>query len=69
MALIDKYEMSEEKQESLNEAKNRWDTCSIKDKNKNPDICLNELYNLNLKFNNIKENDMDMKWSRICLTY
>ena len=48
-ALIDKYEVSDEKQESLNEATNRWNNCRIKETSIYPDIWFNELYNLNLK--------------------
>ena len=53
-ALIDKYEVSDEKQESLNEVTNRWNNCSIKDLIQDPDIWFNELYNLKLNFKNIK---------------
>ena len=59
-AFIDKYEVSEEKQESFNEGTNRWKNCKTKEKILDPAIWFNELYNLNLKFNNIKskyEND------------
>ena len=52
--LIDKYEVSDEKQESLNEVTKRWENCKIKDTSLDPDIWFNELYNINLKFNNIK---------------
>ena len=45
--------MLDEKQESLNEVTNRWNKCSIDDTSQDPDIWFNELYNLNLKFNNI----------------
>ena len=30
-ALVDKYEVSDEKQEIINELTNRWNTCRIKD--------------------------------------
>ena len=30
-ALIDKYEVSDDKKESLNEVTNRWNKCKIKD--------------------------------------
>ena len=53
-ALIDKYEVSDEKQESLNEVTNRWNNCSIKDLIQDPDIWFNELYNLKLNFKKIK---------------
>ena len=54
-ALIDKYEVSDEKQESLNEVTNRWNSCRINGTIQYPGIWFNELYNLNLKFNKIKE--------------
>ena len=53
-ALIVKHEVSEEKQESLNEATNRWNNCSINETSQDPDIWFNVLYNLNLMFKNIK---------------
>ena len=53
-SLIDKYEVSDEKKESLNWTKNRWNNCKIKDTSIYPDIWFNELYNLNLNFKNIK---------------
>ena len=34
---------------------NRWNTCSIKNTSQDTDTWFNELYNLNLKFNKIKE--------------
>ena len=40
-ALIDKYEVSDENQESLNEVKNRWNNCRIKDISQDPDIWFN----------------------------
>ena len=46
--------MSDEKKESLNWTKNRWNNCKIKDTSIYPDIWFNELYNLNLNFKNIK---------------
>ena len=54
MELIDKYEVSEEKQEILNEITSRWNTYRIKEANQNPDIWFNEVYDLNFKFNKIK---------------
>ena len=54
MELIDKYEVSEEKQESLNEITSRCNAYMIKEANQNHDICFNEVYNLNFKFNKIK---------------
>ena len=48
--LIGKYEISDEKKESFNEVTNRWNTCGIKDTSQH-----NELFNLNLKLNKIKE--------------
>ena len=47
--------MSDEKQESFNEVNNRWNNCNIKDTSLDPYIWFNEIYNFNLKFNNIKE--------------
>ena len=53
MALVEKYEVSEEKH--LNGVTNRWNTCIIKDTSQYLDILFNEIYDLNLKFNKIKE--------------
>ena len=61
-ALIDKYEVSDEKQESLNEVTNGWKNCKIKGTSLDPYIWFNDLYNFNLKFKKIKakyENDED----------
>ena len=55
-ALIDKYVLSDEKQESLNEVTNMWNNYNIKDTIIDPDIWFNELYNSNPQFNNINEN-------------
>ena len=55
MALIDNYEVSEGKQEIINEVTNRWNLCSIKDTIQDTYIWFNKLYNLNLKFKKIKE--------------
>ena len=52
--LIGKYEVSDDKQESLNEVTNMCNNCRIKDTSQDPDIWFNELYNLNLKFKKIK---------------
>ena len=60
--LIDKHEVSDEKQESLNEATDIWNKCSINETSQDPDIWFNGLYNLILRFKNIKakyENDED----------
>ena len=46
--------MSDDKQESLNEVTNMCNNCRIKDTSQDPYIWFNELYNLNLKFNQIK---------------
>ena len=57
---IDKYEVSDEKQESLNEVTNGWNNCKIKGTSLDPYIWFNDLYNFNLKFKKIKakyEND------------
>ena len=53
-ALIERYEVSDDKQESLNEVTNRWKICKIKDTSIDPHIWFNELYNINLKFKKIK---------------
>ena len=53
-SLIDKYEVSDKKQESLNEVTNRWNNCNIKDTRIDPYILFDGLYNLNLKFKKIK---------------
>ena len=52
--LIEKYEVSYEKQESLNEVTNRYNNCKIKETSIDPDIWFNDLYNINLKFKKIK---------------
>ena len=54
-ALVDNYEASYEKQESLNEVTTSWKNFRIKDTSQNNDICFNELYNLSFKFKKIKE--------------
>ena len=53
-ALIEKYEVSDKKQESLNEVTNRWNISRIKGISRDPDIWFNELFNSNLKFKKIK---------------
>ena len=53
-SFIEKYEVSDEKLESLNEVTNRQKNCNIKDTSLDPDIWYNELYNFNLRFNKIK---------------
>ena len=61
-SLIEKYEVSDDIQEILIEVTNRCNKCNIKDTSLEPDIWFNELYSLNLKFNNIKvkyEKDKD----------
>ena len=50
-----KYEVPDEKQDILNEVTNRWNNCKVKDTSHDLEIWFNELYNLNLKFNNIKK--------------
>ena len=55
MAPIDKYEVSEEKQQSLNEVTNRCNIFSSKVTRQCPEIWFNELYNLNFKLNKTKE--------------
>ena len=42
------------KQDYLNELTNRCNNSKIKDTSQDPDIWFNDIYNLNLKFNNIK---------------
>ena len=46
--------MSNEKQDNYNEVTNRCNNFRIKDTSQDPDIWFNELFNLNLKFKNIK---------------
>ena len=53
-ALIDKYEVSDEKQESINEVAKICNNFGIKDTSQDPDMWFNELYNLDLKFKKIK---------------
>ena len=52
-SLIEKYEVSDDKQEGLNEIKNWWNNCRIEGTSQDPDIWFNELFNLNLKFKKI----------------
>ena len=47
--------MLDEKQEGLNEVTSRWNNRKINDTSLDPYIWFTELYNLNLKFKNIKE--------------
>ena len=54
--MIEKYEVSDERQEILNEVTNRWNNCNIKYTILDPDIWFNKLYNLNLKFKKMKAN-------------
>ena len=54
-ALIEKYEVSDETQERLNEVTNRWNNCKIRNTSLDPDILFIEIYNLNLNFKKIKE--------------
>ena len=53
-ALIEKYEVPDETQDSLNEVTNIWNNFRIKDTSQDPDIWSNEIFNLNLKFEKIK---------------
>ena len=53
--LIEKYEVTDKKQEGINEVKNRWTTCSIKDTIQHTYIWSNGLYNLNLNTKKTKE--------------
>ena len=52
--MIGKYEVSDKKQESLHGVTNLCNNCNIKDTSLDPDIWFNELYNLSLRFKNIK---------------
>ena len=53
-ALMDRYKVSYEKQEILNEVTNRRNNCKIKETSLDPSIWFHALYNLNLKFKKIK---------------
>ena len=53
-ALIGNYDVSDEKQEILNEVTNSWNNWNITDTILDPNIWFNELYNLSLKFKRIK---------------
>ena len=53
-SIIYKYEVLDDKQESLNEIRNRWNNFNIKDTSLDPYIWFNAMYNLNLRFKNIK---------------
>ena len=55
-SLINKYEVSDEKQDILNELTNKWNICKIRDTSPDPEIWCNELYTLNLRVKKIKEN-------------
>ena len=54
-SLIDKYEVSDYKQDSRNESTNIWNCFRIKETIQDSHIWINEAYNLNLKFKRIKE--------------
>ena len=56
--------------EKNNVSTNRCNTIRIKDTSQNPDIWLNELYNLSVNFKKTKYKyeNMKMKWRRMCLT-
>ena len=54
-ALIEKYLVLYEKQESLNGVTNGCNTYMIKDSSQNIDIWYNNLYHLNVNFNKFKE--------------
>ena len=54
-ALIGKYEVSDEKQEILNEVTNRWNNLRMKEKSQDTDIWYTELFNWNLKFKKTNE--------------
>ena len=53
-ALIDRYEVSDKKQEILNQVTNRWKNFRIQDTSQDPDIWFNDIFNVNLKFKKIK---------------
>ena len=53
-ALLDIYDVSDKKQESLNEVTNIWNNFSTGYTIQYLDIWFNELFSLNLKFNKIK---------------
>ena len=53
--LIEKYEVSDERQESLNGVTNRYKNFSIKDTSQDHDIWFNEIFNLNPKLKKIKK--------------
>ena len=42
--IIDKYEVSDEKQDSLNEVTSRWNNLRIKDTSQDYDICFNDIF-------------------------
>ena len=54
-ALIEEYEVSDYKQEILNEVTNRRNNCKIKDTSLDLDIWFNDIYSFNLKFKKIKK--------------
>ena len=54
--IINKYEVSYEKQDMFNEVKNRWNNCRMKGTSQDPDIWFNGSFNLNIKFKKIKAN-------------
>ena len=49
---IEKYDVSDERQEILNEVRNMWNNCRIKETSQDQDMWFNELYNLRSKFKN-----------------
>ena len=53
-AIVDKYDVSDDKQESLNYVTNRWNKCSIRVTSQYPDISFYEQFNSNVKLNKIK---------------
>ena len=53
-ALVEKYDVSDDKQESLNEVTDIWNNSSIRYTSKYPDIWSNEWFNFNLKLNKIR---------------
>ena len=53
-ALIDKYDVSDDKQEIINEVTYRWKNCRIKETSQEPYTWFNGPFNFNFKFKKIK---------------
>ena len=71
-AFISNYEVSHEKQQSLNVVTKQVEQLQYKDTSQDPDIVFNGLYNLNLKFKKIKAKYKNMNTNLshmfLCLT-